>query len=37
MAATIYSALGIPDTAAWRDELDRPHHIYHAEPIRGLM
>jgi hypothetical protein len=37
MAATIYSALGIPDTAAWRDDLDRPHHIYHAEPIRGLM
>ncbi len=37
MAATIYSALGIPDTAAWRDDLDRPHHIYHAEPIRGLI
>ncbi len=37
MAATIYSALGIPDTAAWRDDLDRPHHIYHAEPIRGLV
>ncbi len=36
MAATIYSALGIPDTAAWHDDLDRPHHIYHAEPIRGL-
>ncbi len=37
MAATIYSALGIPETAAWHDDLDRPHHIYHAEPIRGLM
>jgi uncharacterized protein (DUF1501 family) len=37
MAATIYSALGLPDTAAWRDDLDRPHHIYHGEPIRGLM
>ena len=37
MAATIYSALGIPDTAAWRDDLDHPHHIYHAEPIRGLI
>ncbi len=37
MAATIYSALGIPDTAAWHDDLDRPHHIYHGEPIRGLM
>lgn len=36
MAATIYQALGIPATAAWRDEADRPHHIYHAEPIAGL-
>ncbi len=36
MAATIYSSLGIPDTAAWHDDLDRPHHIYHGEPIRGL-
>ncbi len=36
MAATIYHALGIPPTAAWRDEADRPHHIYHADPIAGL-
>ncbi len=36
LAATIYHALGIPATAAWRDELDRPHHIYHGEPIAGL-
>ncbi|MBW3600772.1 MAG: DUF1501 domain-containing protein, partial [Planctomycetes bacterium] len=28
MAATIYQALGLPATAAWRDESDRPHHIY---------
>jgi hypothetical protein len=34
LAATIYHALGIPDTAAWNDELDRPHHIYHGDPIR---
>lgn len=34
LAATIYRALGIPDTAAWKDEVDRPHHIYHGEPIR---
>jgi hypothetical protein len=34
LAATIYHALGIPDTAAWKDELDRPHRIYHGEPIR---
>ncbi|MSR59076.1 MAG: DUF1501 domain-containing protein [Planctomycetaceae bacterium] len=33
LAATIYHALGIPATAAWKDELDRPHHIYHGEPI----
>jgi len=36
MAATIYSALGIPRTAVWKDELDRPHHIYHGDPIHGL-
>ncbi len=36
MAATIYQALGIPRTAAWHDEADRPHHIYHGEPIAGL-
>ena len=37
MAATIYHALGIPDTAAWHDELNRPHHIYHGQPIAGLL
>ncbi|MDP7014175.1 MAG: DUF1501 domain-containing protein [Pirellulaceae bacterium] len=36
MAATIYHALGIPPTAAWRDELGRPNHIYHGIPIRQL-
>jgi hypothetical protein len=36
MAATIYQALGIPPTAAWLDAVDRPHHIYHGEPIAGL-
>ncbi len=36
-AATIYNALGIPATAAWHDAQDRPHHIYHGEPIAGLM
>ncbi|QDS95711.1 hypothetical protein FF011L_45110 [Roseimaritima multifibrata] len=35
-AATIYDALGIPATAAWRDAQDRPHHIYNGEPIAGL-
>ena len=36
MAATIYQAMGIPQTAAWHDEFDRPHHIYHGDPIPGL-
>jgi hypothetical protein len=36
MAATIYNTLGIPPTAAWYDQLDRPHHIYFDDPIRGL-
>lgn len=36
MAATIYQALGIPATAAWHDEADRPHQIYYGEPVRGL-
>lgn len=37
LAATIYSALGIPRTAAWHDSVNRPHHIYHGEPIRELF
>jgi hypothetical protein len=37
MAATIYKALGIPSTAAWHDELDRPHQIYQGAPIPGLI
>jgi hypothetical protein len=37
MAATIYQVLGIPATAHWRDAEDRPHHVYHGEPIKGLM
>lgn len=35
-AATIYSALGLPDTVAWRDDVNRPHFIYHGSPIAGL-
>jgi hypothetical protein len=34
--ATIYKALGIPATAHWNDATDRPHFIYHGEPIAGL-
>lgn len=37
MAATIYRSLGIPPTAVWKDDVNRPHHIYHGEPISGLM
>jgi uncharacterized protein (DUF1501 family) len=36
LAATIYRALGIPALAAWRDELGRPHQVYHGVPIGGL-
>ncbi len=36
MAATIYQSLGIPKAAVWHDALDRPHNIYHGEPIAGL-
>ena len=37
MAATIYHSLGIPDVAAWHDDLNRPHHIFHGQPIAGLV
>jgi len=36
MAATIYEALGLPRTLVWKDSLDRPHQIYHADPIHDL-
>ena len=36
MAATIYQSLGIPSTAAWYDQVGRPNHIYHGDPIEGL-
>lgn len=36
LAATIYQALGIPPTAAWHDAEDRPHFVYHGDPIAGL-
>jgi hypothetical protein len=37
MAATIYHSLGLPETVAWYDETNRPHHIYYGEPIAGLL
>jgi hypothetical protein len=36
MAATMYEALGLPKDLTWADALDRPHSVYHGEPIRGL-
>jgi hypothetical protein len=36
-AATIYHALGIPSAAMWHDSLERPYHVYHGEPIAGLL
>jgi hypothetical protein len=33
LAATIYHALGIPSVAVFHDALERPHQIYHGEPI----
>jgi hypothetical protein len=37
MAATIYRSLGLADTVAWHDDLERPHQVYHGEPIAGLL
>lgn len=35
-AATIYRALGLPQTTYWHDDVDRPHFIYEGDPIPGL-
>ena len=37
LAATVFSALGLPQSVAWNDTTGRPHFLYHADPIRGLM
>ena len=36
LAATIYHHLGIPATAVWKDDLERPHAVYWGEVVRGL-
>ncbi|WP_029629791.1 DUF1501 domain-containing protein [Zavarzinella formosa] len=36
LAATIYESLGVPKSFMWQDTQNRPHHVYHGEPIRGL-
>lgn len=37
MGASIYQALGIPRELAWYNSANRPHFVYHADPIPGLM
>ena len=37
LAATIYSALGIPKATMWPDAEGRPHHVYYGESVRGLL
>ena len=37
LGATIYRALGLPSTVAWYDKFNRPHQVYHDEPIEGLL
>ena len=37
VAATVYSALGIPPDADWHDDNGRPFHVYQASPIAGLV
>ncbi|MBM4004313.1 MAG: DUF1501 domain-containing protein [Planctomycetes bacterium] len=37
LAATMFQALGIPRDATWHDLDGRPHKIYHAPPIEGLL
>lgn len=37
LAATVYDALGIDPHATWRDETDRPYHVYHADPFPDLF
>ena len=36
LAATIYQSLGLPQTITWKDRLQRPHNVYHGQPIPGL-
>ena len=37
LAATIFEALGLPREVTWTDLSSRPHFLYEAEPIKGLM
>jgi uncharacterized protein (DUF1501 family) len=35
--ATIYRALGLPDTLTWTDQSGRPHQVYNGPPITELF
>jgi len=37
LGATIYQALGLPDTVQWHDQTGRPHHVYDGSPIGELF
>ncbi len=37
LAATIYHTLGIDRHATWQDSTGRPFHVYHDDPISGLV
>ncbi|MDB6076111.1 MAG: hypothetical protein JWO89_3751, partial [Verrucomicrobiaceae bacterium] len=37
LAATIFEALGLPREITWEDLSSRPHFLYEAEPIKGLV
>jgi hypothetical protein len=36
LAATLFTALGIPRDASWHDTDGRPYEVYRARPIPGL-
>lgn len=36
LAATIYDRLGLPPSMQWYDDQQRPHAVYHGEPITAL-
>ncbi|MCI0534608.1 MAG: DUF1501 domain-containing protein [Verrucomicrobiales bacterium] len=37
LAATIYEALGLPRSITWTDTTGRPHFLYDADAVKGLM
>ena len=37
LAATIYDALGVPKDAHWTEAQGRPHAVYNADPLPGLL